>query len=284
MVNSPIGYFGGKFYILKYIYPLPYHKTYIDVFGGSGIVLIKKPKSYIEIYNDINSQLVNFFRVLQNYTMELKFLCEYKGALMHRDLFDKYKEPTTDPIENAFRFFYINRFSFGNKMLTYQGITRNSRVNHPQQYRNKIDQFERIHDRIKDVQFENKDFRNIISRFDNDDSLFFCDPPYFKSGTEYEKMEGNDSQWKSTDYDDLIHLLGKIKGKFILTTDCNDLYGNKWFIHPISMYNYTNIHNQNINQYKPNFRQEYIIRNFDPNKIVKQPIKNQMTFTNLVKK
>jgi DNA adenine methylase len=62
-----IRYHGGKFRLApKLLEIFPPHRVYTEVFGGGGSVLMQKPRSYAEIYNDLDGEVVNVFRVLQN--------------------------------------------------------------------------------------------------------------------------------------------------------------------------------------------------------------------------
>ena len=66
-VKPPVKWYGGKRFMLKHIIPLiPKHKTYVEVFGGSGALLFAKQPSEIEVYNDIHSGVVNLYRVLRD--------------------------------------------------------------------------------------------------------------------------------------------------------------------------------------------------------------------------
>ena len=67
MVRAVFRFPGGKFFLVKKLLPLiPPHEVYVEVFGGAANLLFNKPPSKVEVYNDINSELVNFFRVLRD--------------------------------------------------------------------------------------------------------------------------------------------------------------------------------------------------------------------------
>jgi len=66
-LRSPMWWFGGKGKMVKKLLPLiPQHKIYVEVFGGGASLLFAKEPSPVEVYNDLNSDLVNFFRVLRD--------------------------------------------------------------------------------------------------------------------------------------------------------------------------------------------------------------------------
>ena len=284
-MNSPFRWYGGKKYFLKYLYPFPKHNIYVELFGGSGVVLLNKPQSPIEVYNDINNRLVNFFRVLQNQCEELQYLCRFQGAIRHRGLFLKYREPSTDTLEDAFRFFYCNRYSFSGLTDKYgvsDIITLDNSKDLVKSYWGIIDKFTEISTRIKSVNFENKDFTKLIIQFDTPDTLFYADPPYVVGGEAYEKMIGNDSHWTFAHYHTLINMLKQISGKFILSTDTTDLAEKSWNIEQIERIN--NFSNTTDTQNKRIVKPEYIIRNFNKKSMITQSNRNQRTLTSLIKK
>lgn len=65
ILSQVVFWFGSKSkFVNKIVDSFPEHNTFVDVFGGSGVVLLNKPQSKIEVYNDIDSRLVNLFKVL----------------------------------------------------------------------------------------------------------------------------------------------------------------------------------------------------------------------------
>lgn len=90
----PFNYFGGKYMHANWIISkLPKTKSYVEVFGGSGIILINKPPCQIETYNDLNSSVVNFFKVLRERPEELIEQI-YLTPYSREEFFDCYKNPT----------------------------------------------------------------------------------------------------------------------------------------------------------------------------------------------
>ncbi|MTI71393.1 MAG: DNA adenine methylase [Firmicutes bacterium] len=117
MLKSPLSWMGGKYRLRKRIIGLiPEHKCFTEVFGGAAWTLFGKEKSKVEVYNDINKDLVNFFRVLKYHPEEFK---EWISKdIVSREIFKEYKqvpgEYLTD-IQRAVRFFYIIKYSFASK-------------------------------------------------------------------------------------------------------------------------------------------------------------------------
>jgi len=128
-MKSPIRYYGGKSHMLKEIISLfPPHKTYVEPFGGGAHVLISKQPSELEIYNDIDENLVNLFMVLKDPD---KFYKLYKLLLLtpySKEEFEYSKETlnsTQNDIENAYKYFIMSRMSFNGLFKSNWAYARN---------------------------------------------------------------------------------------------------------------------------------------------------------------
>ncbi|EGW39078.1 DNA adenine methylase [Desulfosporosinus sp. OT] len=120
-MNSPIKWMGGKFRLRKTIVSMiPKHICYCEPFGGAGWVLFEKAPSAVEVYNDINQELVNFFKIIKNNSVE--FIERTNCLLISRELFQGFRK--TNPlmmteVDRAVRFYYLLHFSFGARMKTF---------------------------------------------------------------------------------------------------------------------------------------------------------------------
>ncbi|WP_019519957.1 DNA adenine methylase [Faucicola boevrei] len=216
--NSFSGWLGGKHKLARTIIDImPEHKHYIEVFAGASWVLFKKSPSYCETINDINGELINFYRVVKYHFEALSI--ELENTPISRDLFTLLKN--TDPnsltdIQRASRFYYLLKLAFGNK-LTNQSYSPLSdfrpRLDIAKELKERLSQ---VHERLKHVNIENLHFSQLIKRYDKADVLFYLDPPYYQTEDYYGKdVFGRD------DFIVLRDLLLNIKGKFILSI--NDL-------------------------------------------------------------
>jgi DNA adenine methylase len=266
MIRSPLKWFGGKYYFLNALLPFPKHIRFVEVFGGSGVVTLNKIPAD-DVYNDINGRLVNFYRVIQNRYEELTQLCRYRGSFQSRKLFTKYKEESPDSLEDAFRFFYINRFSFSGMNSYYAGLST-----HRNQIKRSFDDavnrnFPILANRLKYVNIEQQDYRKIIKRFDGPDTLFYFDPPYYEGGDEYERGIGG-NPWKDSDFNDLWDILPTLKAKFVLSID-KKIERSGWYYESFERVNRAGTSK------KPLRINEWIIRNFDSDKTKKMKPQNQ---------
>ena len=215
---SPIKWMGGKNRSVEIITSImPKHYTYIEPFLGAGWVFFSKEKASVEVINDVNGDLINFFEVIR--TQYNNFEKRIALTLKSKDLFMEYRQTMSDksllPLERAFRFYYVNQNAFGG-LVRYnsKGICNSPYMRHPKRKPGGsywvLDKIKKAHERLKDVSIENDDYKIIINKYDTNESLFFLDPPYeCKSG----KYNGE----TMFDYDELLNQCRSIKGKFILT-------------------------------------------------------------------
>lgn len=226
--RSPLVYYGGKYFLSKKILPLiPKHRIYVEVFGGSAALLFSKIPSEIEVYNDINSNVVNFFRVLRDPEKMAKLQFLLSLTPYSREEFYNSKDKLKicqDDIERAYYFFIVNRMSFSGYNQTWSyTITKSGRGMSEviSRYLSVIDLLPEFCNRLKRVQIDNDDFRKIIKKYDTENTFFYLDPPYLP-----ETRKGGEYQYEMTkqDHEDLLDLLLNIKGKAILSGYDNELY------------------------------------------------------------
>lgn len=210
---SPMSYIGGKNRVAKRLIAMfPPHVTYCEVFLGGGQVFFRKEPSKVEVLNDLDGEVTNFFRCAQQHHVEL---CRYlQFVLVSREWFHIFQEQNpaslTD-IQRAARFYYLQK-------NCYAGLV------HGRHYACKVvgapgfnpsrlrEILEKTHQRLARVQIESLPFQDFIPRFDRPTTLFFCDPPYWR-------RKLYNFNFSDNDYRTLADLLQSISGKFILTVD-----------------------------------------------------------------
>ena len=218
-----ITYMGGKFHLKEKIYSiLPNHDVFVEVFGGGANVLLHKPPSKLEVYNDLNKDLANLFYVLSFHYNE--FYEKAKFLVYSREIFNIIKNEILNTkiesipnIDRAVKLFYLYNTSFSGKTKSF-GYSIKKRTAF---LYNKIKKIETIHKRLKYVLIESLDFEEVIHKYDSENTLFFLDPPYFSKESYYST---NDLSFKYEDHVRLLNLIKNIKGKFILTHYENELY------------------------------------------------------------
>lgn len=231
MAKTLIPYYGGKFYMLKHILSMiPAHTHYIEPFGGSGVVLFNKKPSKLETYNDLNSNLVNFFRVLQSQEKIEKLMEFLKYPFYSREEFyycRKNIDNEPNEIKKAYMFFYISINCIaggGRKSKDHNfayGINSSKRA---KKYVSKIDQIRYFADRLRYVQVENKDAIELTSDTDSKDHFIYIDPPYLHS-TRLAVDNCYMHEYTDDQHEKLIDFLICAKSKILLSGYDNEIYG-----------------------------------------------------------
>lgn len=187
MKRPAFRYYGGKFLLAPWIIShFPPHRDYVEPCGGAASVLLQKPRSALETYNDINGHVVNFFKVLRNQSDML--IQKIRLTPWSRAEFEECRFPDDEPIEDARRFYVSSWMAISGKPFDAASGFRTSSF--ADQQRSRINMqfsdesisylYDIIH-RFDGVQIENQDALDVIRRYDNDRALIYFDPPYVKS-------------------------------------------------------------------------------------------------------
>ncbi|WP_302084037.1 DNA adenine methylase [Salinibaculum rarum] len=157
----------------------PPHERYVEPFGGSAAVLLHKEPSTVEILNDINSDITQFFRVLRDRGDELADW--YAATPFSRELHDTWKtkfnqgERPDDPIERAGQFVYLRTTSVNGQ----GGFSTRRRDRDPTNaFQSQPAAIRRFANRLQSVVVENLDYHSLIKKYDGEDAVFYFDPPY----------------------------------------------------------------------------------------------------------
>lgn len=230
MLNSPFKWVGGKSRLRKFIIPMiPPHTCYVEPFAGAAWVLFGKPKSDVEIINDIDEELITFFRVVREKPEEL--IASFEWELVSRAEFNRLAN--LDPqcltdVQRAHRFYYLIMAGWGGEARypRFQSSIRdgghgNRLVGALKSLRERITP---IHRRLQTVLIENMDWQDCVERYDSPTTVMYLDPPYLGNGANYKfNMRGKD------DHQAIARQLARIKGYWILssydTQEIRDLFG-----------------------------------------------------------
>jgi len=184
ITRTPLAYYGGKWKLAPWIIShFPEHKNYVEPCGGSAAVLIRKPEAGLDVFNDMDKNVVNFFRVLRSNPSEL--IRQIHLTPYARREYELARNESADPMENARRFFIgcwmsISSMPFekstGMRMSSYHGQSYIDTV-----YKFRDSYLDIVARRFKYVQIENRPAEYVIQRYDNTDALIYFDPPYVKN-------------------------------------------------------------------------------------------------------
>ena len=212
---GPLSYIGGKNRLARKIISLfSEHTTYVEPFAGGAQVFFHKDPSKVEVLNDLDGEIVNFFRVCQWHHDELiRYLHFCLTSRKLHDLFKKTNPESLTDVQRAGRFFYLQKNCFGGLVLKqnyHYGIAHRPNYN-PQRIPEII---EKTHRRLMGVQIESQPYEKILQIYDRPTTLFYLDPPYWGR-----KLYNHN--FSEEDFKELEKRLHSVKGKFILSL--NDL-------------------------------------------------------------
>mgnify|MGYP000844648619 CR=1 FL=1 len=231
--KAPMSYFGGKSKHLQYILPLiPPHKTYVEVFAGSLAVFFAKDPSPIEVVNDIDKYLVNFYRVLRHPVKAKELENKLKLTLYSRAEFEEKRElwnsdlklDDLDEVDQAHAFYVLHEQSFGcyKKAFRYsRSHTKRGIAGAVSTWWLNVSIFPDFHYRIKNAQIECRDFKQILEVYDTPDTFFYIDPPYV---LETRGSHRYDHDLETKDHVDLVNMLLNIQGKVLLSCYDDPVY------------------------------------------------------------
>lgn len=232
------GWYGGKFSHLDWLLPLlPDAKHYCEPFGGSAAVLINRSPSPIETYNDLDGEIVNFFRVLREHKEELLEqigLTPFSKEEFEKAIADS-PEPLSD-IERARRFFIrarqvrtgLAQTASSGRWAHCRLTSRAGMAGAVSRWLGSVEGLSEIAQRLLRVQIEHAPAIEVISRYDSDDTLFYCDPPYPHDS----RGDNNAYAFEMFDEDhrQLATVLHQVKGKVAISgyksVLMSELYGD----------------------------------------------------------
>ncbi len=231
LVTRPVlRYPGGKFKIEKWVIShFPRHEFYVEPYGGAGSVLLQKPRAQGEIYNDLDGDVVNVFRVLR----DRKQAEELERVLRLTPFaYEEYKfayEPCDDPIERARRTIFRSFASIGSdgvsrKNSGFRGLKNNeTSVTAAQEWSRYPNAVRAFVERLTNVLIENRPALHLISIYDRPETLFYVDPPYVMS-TRSKSSVLYSTEMTDQDHIQLADALHKVKGMVVLSGYYSSLY------------------------------------------------------------
>jgi len=225
-VLTPICWYGGKARQVKQLLPLiPPHFTYVEPFGGAASLLFRKPESPIEVYNDIDENLVNLFRVLacpEDFLLfyRIVVLLPHSRKLYYDALATLRDRSWKDNIERAVVFFICARQAFSGEVGQGWAYSVSRGTSHSPHIRARtweraLYRLPQFHARLTNVQVDCRDALQVIRTYDTRETFFYCDPPYVlstRSGGKAYAHEMTDQQHAR-----LVNVLLRIKGKVMLS-------------------------------------------------------------------
>lgn len=222
-------YHGGKWKIAPWIIShFPQHGVYVEPFGGAASVLLRKPRSYSEVYNDLDRTVVNVFRVLRDPNTAAALQRSLEMTPFSREEYEASYEQSDDPVEQARRMIFRSVAGVGtDSVMTRRGFRNSTKRNDQHisvayEWQSFPQQVRIFTERLRGVIIENRNYSEVIQQHDGVDTLFYVDPPYThgsRTGSAFYSHELTDDQHR-----DLASLLHSVQGMVIVSGYRSSLY------------------------------------------------------------
>ncbi len=219
--KTPITYYGGKQMMLKHILPnIPQHEVYVEAFCGGAAVFFGKEKSGLEILNDTNREMMNFYETVQNdfVSLQKEIRISLHSRDLHRRAWVTYSNPDMfSSLKRAWALWTLSAQGFSGQLGSSWGRDRKENRMAKGLYNKRESFTEDYAIRLQDVTLESRDAVKLISSTDHEKVFFYCDPPYYNSDC------GHYDGYTIEDFEMLLKTLSAIKGKFLLSSYPSEL-------------------------------------------------------------
>ena len=253
--NPIIPWLGGKRRLAERLLPMfPPHECYVEVFcGGAALYFLRQVPAPVEVINDINGDLVNLYRVVQNHMEE--FVRQFKWAISSRQIFkwqQMTKPETLTDIQRAARFYYLQHHAFGGKI---NGQNYGTATTAPMINLCRIEEsLSAAHLRLSGTNVENLSWLECMKRYDRGHTFFYLDPPYWQT-------EGYGVPFEFCQYEQMASIMRSCNGKVMVSI--NDHPDIRRAFNGLHMLELGIKYSVGNNQAAPQVSQELVITNWD---------------------
>lgn len=236
LTRPPLRYHGGKWRLAPWIIAhFPAHRTYVEPFGGGASVLLRKPRAYAEVYNDLDGEVVNLFSVLRGADSAARLCAAIRLTPFARVEFEGAYLADADPVERARRLVVLSHMGFGTAAMRqtrngrrqrtgFRGNTTRSGTTPAGDWTGMPAVLAAVADRMRGVVVENRPAATVAQAHDGPATLHYVDPPYPHS------TRGQSSRWNyvhemgDDDHRDLAAVLRRLRGAVVLSGYACPLY------------------------------------------------------------
>jgi len=223
---------GGKWRLPPWIIShFPPHRVYTEAYGGAASVLIRKPRSFAEIYNDLDGEIVNLFRILRDDAMSSRLRHLLRLTPFAREELNLAYEPTGCIIERARRLLIIGFMGFGSNghntsiRTGFRISARRSGTTPAHDWVDWPESMGALIERLRGVTIESKPALDILARHDAPDTLHYVDPPYVHSSRNRGRRSHDyRHEMHDEDHRDLSNALKRLRGMVVLSGYPTRLY------------------------------------------------------------
>lgn len=219
-LKTPITYYGGKQKMLGIILPLiPEHRIYVEPFFGGGAVFFAKSPAKVEFINDLNSEVINFYKVMKTRFDELKRLIDttLHSEGQQKEAKNIYFHPSDfDEVRRAWAVWVLSHQSFYSILDNTWRCSKDRSV--AKQLQTRKETFTDIYcNRLEQTSIFCRDALDVIRKADHEEAFHYVDPPYFNANM------GHYSGYTREDFTALLETLANVRGKFMLSSYPSDL-------------------------------------------------------------
>lgn len=212
---------GGKWLLAPWIIShFPSHRTYVEPYGGAGSVLLRKARSYAEIYNDLDLRVVTLFRTLRDPALSSELLRRLALTPFARTEFEAaYAESGSDPVSQSWSLIVKCQMGFGTnahgRKSGFRANSARSGTTPAHDWRGYPEALAEIVERLRGVVIENRPALDVMAAHDGVETLHYVDPPYVAATRD----RGRDYEFEMTERDhlDLLDSLQELRGAVVLS-------------------------------------------------------------------
>lgn len=228
---------GGKWVLAPWIIAhFPAHRIYVEPYGGAASVLLRKPRAYAEVWNDLDGQVVNLFRVLRDPDLAPQLVEALRLTPFARAEFEASYGPADDPVEGARRLIVRSFMGFGSDghntevKTGFRADAKRSGTTPAHDWVNYAQVLPAAVERLKGVVIEQRPALQVMDSHDRKDTLHYCDPPYppetrsTKSRKRGDRYHAYAHEMTADDHAALLAHLKTLKGMVVLSSYPSKLY------------------------------------------------------------
>jgi DNA adenine methylase len=226
-MRPALRYHGGKWRIAPWILGFfPEHRIYVEPFGGAASVLLRKPRAYAEVYNDLDGEIVRFFRVLRDRGEELKRYLDLT-AFARAEIIEAYN-PTEDPLVRAARTVMKSFMGYGSDSIRrksgFRADSQRSGTTPAHDWVNYPKKLPDLVERLQGIVIEQRPAVDVIQKNDTPETLFYVDPPYLHSVRSGISNQAYRHEMTDAEHKELATVLHEAQGKVVISGYPSDLY------------------------------------------------------------
>lgn len=234
-------YHGGKWRLAPWIIShFPAHRVYVEPFGGAASVLLRKERSYAEVYNDLDDEVVNLFWVLRDPAMRARLVEAIGFTPFARQEFDDAYTATDDPVESARRMVVLSHMGFGTAAMRatkkgtrqrtgFRANTTRSGTTPAGDWCAMPDVLATVGERMMGVVVERRPAAQVMTTHDAPTTLHYVDPPYQHSTRSDSSRWNYRHEMTDDDHRELAAVLRSLRGAVVLSGYASPLYDEELY-------------------------------------------------------